>query len=179
MTERPSKLGLGSGKDFVARIDLDAASERFREALQTEAARAGGALHAPGHQDAQSDGSEVAGAIRWFDASKGYGFIVPDNGTSDEHLGLDRLADVDDASHRLGEGLPAGNWETASVSSFDAASGIGLLSVGSEPSPIYCQIETVRSSGYTELTPGQRVQIKWGHGAKGPTVAAMRPDEDR
>ncbi|MFM1815657.1 MAG: hypothetical protein RLZ98_2352 [Pseudomonadota bacterium] len=26
---------------------------------------------------------EVAGAIKWFDASKGYGFIVPDNGTED------------------------------------------------------------------------------------------------
>jgi CspA family cold shock protein len=26
---------------------------------------------------------EVAGAIKWFDASKGYGFIVPDNGMAD------------------------------------------------------------------------------------------------
>ena len=26
---------------------------------------------------------EVAGAIKWFDASKGYGFIVPDNGLGD------------------------------------------------------------------------------------------------
>ena len=26
---------------------------------------------------------EVAGTIKWFDASKGYGFIVPDNGASD------------------------------------------------------------------------------------------------
>src|SRR5258708_38364903 len=26
---------------------------------------------------------EISGAIKWFDASKGYGFIVPDNGTPD------------------------------------------------------------------------------------------------
>jgi CspA family cold shock protein len=26
---------------------------------------------------------EIAGVIKWFDASKGYGFIVPDNGTPD------------------------------------------------------------------------------------------------
>jgi CspA family cold shock protein len=26
---------------------------------------------------------EIAGTIKWFDASKGYGFIIPDNGASD------------------------------------------------------------------------------------------------
>ncbi len=26
---------------------------------------------------------EVVGSIKWFDASKGYGFIVPDNGLAD------------------------------------------------------------------------------------------------
>jgi CspA family cold shock protein len=35
--------------------------------------------------DSESDVEvfEIAGAIKWFDVSKGYGFIVPDNGLSD------------------------------------------------------------------------------------------------
>ena len=32
---------------------------------------------------ASEDVIEVAGAIKWFDAAKGYGFIVPDNGMAD------------------------------------------------------------------------------------------------
>lgn len=33
--------------------------------------------------EAAVDVLEVAGAIKWFDASKGYGFIIPDNGMPD------------------------------------------------------------------------------------------------
>ncbi|PPJ40650.1 cold shock domain-containing protein, partial [Pseudoxanthomonas sp. KAs_5_3] len=33
--------------------------------------------------DANLDTIEVSGAIKWFDAGKGFGFIVPDNGMAD------------------------------------------------------------------------------------------------
>src|SRR3974390_1923537 len=34
---------------------------------------------------------EISGVIKWFDASKGYGFIVPDNGWPDVLLHVTRL----------------------------------------------------------------------------------------
>ena len=33
--------------------------------------------------DASVEVFEIAGSIKWFDVSKGYGFIVPDNGLAD------------------------------------------------------------------------------------------------
>ena len=34
-------------------------------------------------EDSSADIIEISGAIKWFDAAKGYGFIVPDNGMAD------------------------------------------------------------------------------------------------
>lgn len=34
-------------------------------------------------EDSTADVIELSGAIKWFDASKGYGFVVPDNGMPD------------------------------------------------------------------------------------------------
>ena len=34
-------------------------------------------------ESASEDIIEISGAIKWFDAAKGYGFIVPDNGMDD------------------------------------------------------------------------------------------------
>lgn len=168
MIDRASKLGQGSGNDFVARIDLEAAADRFRETLQAEAATYGSPLEV----------FEIVGAIKWFDASKGYGFIVPDSGREDVLLSVDDLRAMDAPLDGLDDDCLSpfadSEWETATVSSFDATRGFGFLSVGSDPSPIYCCIETARRFGYTELKPGQRVQIRWRPGEEGLNVTEMR-----
>jgi CspA family cold shock protein len=59
--------GMGAGAKDNPPVDLDDVT-----ALDQEVDSA-----------AAVDVFEVAGAIKWFDASKGYGFIVPDNGMAD------------------------------------------------------------------------------------------------
>src|SRR5689334_687946 len=49
-----------------------------------QAARTDSQATAEGHKDGEDlEVFEIAGTIKWFDASKGYGFIIPDNGLND------------------------------------------------------------------------------------------------
>src|SRR5690606_36943767 len=58
------------------------------EGGETANPSAGARAETPGEnaaplQQAGMDTIEIAGAIKWFDAGKGFGFIVPDNGMPD------------------------------------------------------------------------------------------------
>lgn len=158
---------------------------------------------------------EVSGWIKWFDSSKGYGFIVPDNGLPDILLHVTCLRDsgyqtalegarVTCLAHRRAKGIQAfrivamdetaaadprhlpqrthvhvtaeSGWERAMVKWFNRERGFGFLIRGGGSQDIFVHMETMRRFGFTELRPGQIVQVRWGMGDKGCMAAELCPN---
>jgi len=71
-SKRAGSPATGTGPDRFAPSELSASAER-NLAADPFAAADGAAVNLV----------EISGTIKWFDASKGYGFIVPDNGSAD------------------------------------------------------------------------------------------------
>jgi CspA family cold shock protein len=65
----------------------------------------------------------ATGTVKWFDATKGYGFIAPEDGSTD----------------------------------------------------LFVHQSDIGTSGYRELTEGQRVEFTVEAGQKGPKAAQVRP----
>lgn len=158
---------------------------------------------------------EIAGSIKWFDASKGYGFIVPDNGLPDVLLHVTclraggyqtayegarvhaqvlkrpkgmqafRILSMDESTAIHPSQLPQrthvvveaeSGWERAMVKWFNRVRGFGFLTRGEGTPDVFVHMETLRRFGFTELRPGQLVQVRWGMGVKGCMAAELRPD---
>lgn len=158
---------------------------------------------------------EITGTIKWFDASKGYGFVVSDNGGEDIllHVTVLRAGGYQTAHEgarvhcqvlRRPKGLqafqvlsidestavhpsqipqrthvvvkPESDWQRAMVKWFNRVRGFGFLTRGEGTEDVFVHMETLRRFGFTELRPGQIVQVRWGRGEKGCMAAELRPD---
>jgi cold shock protein len=225
------ELGSGTGKDFIARVNRTRAQAQVRKMLQSAdqpASDADVALAEYGqltqweieHQDEHIEPGfipagevfECAGLIRWFDPSKGYGFITPDDRSEDVLLstGTLRAAGFETASEgarvhcqavRRTHGLQAIHilnigdgrsvlashvpriasveahidWERGMVKWFNRLRGFGFISQGETRPDVFVHMDTLRRCGYTELRPGQIVDMRWGESDGRRVAVALRP----
>src|ERR687892_643456 len=133
---------------------------------------------------------EISGVIKWFDASKGYGFIVPDNGAPDVLLHVtvlrrDGYQTAYEGARLVCEVLqprthvsvtPTSGLERAQVKWLNRLRGFGFLTRGDGTADIFVHMETLRRYGITELRPGQFVLVRFGPGPKGLMAAEVRPE---
>jgi cold shock protein len=138
---------------------------------------------------------EVTGVIKWFDVSKGYGFIVPDDGGPDVLLHVTCLRR--DGFQTASEGTRivceaearSKGLQVFRVLSMDTSTAVNPAELPPRThvhvvptSPLvraevkWFHMETLRRYGLTELKPGQTVLVRYGDSPKGLMAAEVLPD---
>ncbi len=113
--------------------------------------------------DASVQVIEIAGAIKWFDVAKGYGFIVPDDGRQDVLLHVTCL--------RRGGFQTAYEGARVVCEVLDRPKGLQalrILSMDESAAPHPAQLPPQRTNVQVTPTSGiERVRVKWFNRVKG------------
>ncbi len=76
----------------------------------------------------------------------------------------------------MSSGAPESDWIRVFVKWFNRVRGFGFLTKGEGTPDIFVHMETLRRFGFTELRPGQIVQVRWGKGSKAAWRAELKPE---
>jgi len=135
---------IGAGPDRFAPSELTAGVER-NLAADSFAAADGAAVNLV----------EISGVIKWFDASKGYGFIVPDNGWPDVLLHVTVLRR--DGYQTAYEGARQKGYQAFRIVSMDESTAIHPAQM----LPARTHVSVTPTSGL------ERAQVKWFNRLRG------------
>lgn len=162
-------------------------------------------LERVGNVDTERTYVEKTGKVKWFNESKGYGFVVPDDGSPEVlvHMSVLRQCRIGALRTAATVRLEAAKWDKgwnctrvlwvdnstavplprpendfmlATVGVWRRGDGHGYINIG-KPRGIYIGIKTVRRCGLQRLYVGQKVWVRCGEDHKGrPEVTDIKLD---
>ncbi len=168
-------------------------------------------------------GNVVWGHVKWYDAAKGYGFVVPEGGGPDimvhascvrafgrmtlnegarvqvlygrgqRGMAAQQILEIEDGPTQmpptsgatgfsesprpteiLESAVEVGPLVPARVKWFDKQKGFGFVNIFGKAEDVFVHMETVRRSGFHDLSSGEAVAVRTCRGPRGLMVAELR-----
>ena len=151
-----------------------------------------------------AQGRDAEGAVAWFNADKGFGFVRPDEGGADVFVHVSSLTGGATALQegqrvafevtpgergpqaqqvRLLDAAPAplpgpSGRSLGTVAWFDDGKGFGFVSPDDGSADLFVHFSSILGEGHRGLVEGQRVEYDVVQGDRGPQAAEVQPVAD-
>jgi len=125
----------------------------------------------------------IKGRVKWFDTTKGYGFIVTDEEDGDILLHANVLRNFGRSSVAEGAGITVEVQATdrgrQAVDILDIdipehSKGFGFVNIFADDADIFVHMEVLRMYGLADLQPGEAVCVRIVDGPRGQMAAEVR-----